>query len=237
MRAAGRRRSGRTLAYRKASGLMSSVHNVTFHGIGDPGRRLEPGEAAVWIDTDELLASLDAIGDRQDVRITFDDGNRSDVDLALPALLERGLTATFFVLAGRLGEPEYLAEDDISRLQQSGMSIGSHGMDHLDWRSLDSAALRRELADSRLILERITGRAITEASVPFGSYDRRVLSAARSIGGYRHIYTSDGGAAPRDSWLQARNTVHASDPCAALASARPLVELSGGMKRFAKRWR
>jgi peptidoglycan/xylan/chitin deacetylase (PgdA/CDA1 family) len=216
---------------------MSSVHNVTFHGVGDPGRGLEPGEAAVWIDTEALLASLDAIRDRQDVRITFDDGNRSDVAVALPALLERGLIATFFVLAGRLGEPEYLSEDDVSRLQRSGMSIGSHGMDHVDWRSLDAAALRREIVNSRLILERITGRAITDASVPFGSYDRRVLSAARSIGAYRHMYTSDGGAAPRGSWLQARNTVHASDPRAALASARPLVELSGAMKRIAKRWR
>jgi peptidoglycan/xylan/chitin deacetylase (PgdA/CDA1 family) len=216
---------------------MTSVHNMTFHGIGDSGRELEPGEAAVWIDTDALLASLDAIRDRQDVRITFDDGNRSDIDVALPALLERGLTATFFVLAGRFGEPEYLAEDDISRLQQSGMSIGSHGMDHVDWRTLDSAALQREIVDSRMILERITGRSITEASAPFGSYDRRVLSALRSIAGYRHIYTSDGGAASRGSWLQARNTVHASDPRAALASARPLPELTGGMKRFAKRWR
>ena len=218
-------------------GVMSSVHNVTFHGTGDPGRGLEPAEAAVWIDTEALLASLDAIRDRQDIRITFDDGNRSDVDVGLPALLERELTATFFVLAGRLGEPQYLAEDDISRLQQSGMSIGSHGMDHVDWRSLDSAALQRELVDSRMILERITGRAITEASAPFGSYDRRVLSAVRSVGGYRHIYTSDGGAASRGSWIQARNTVHASDPRAALASARPLPELTGAMKRFAKRCR
>ncbi len=216
---------------------MSQVHNLTFHGVGDPGRGLEPGEAAVWIDTDALLASLDAVRDRRDVRITFDDGNRSDVDIALPALLERGLTATFFVIAGRLGQPAYLAEADIDRLMQSGMSVGSHGMDHVNWRSLQSAALQRELVDARVILERITGRRITEASVPFGSYDRRVLSAARSIGDFRHVYTSDGGAAWRGAWLQARTTVSASDPSAALASVRPAAKLTGAMKRCAKRWR
>ena len=216
---------------------MSRVHNLTFHGVGDPGRPLEPGEAAVWIRTDALLTSLDAVRDRQDVRITFDDGNRSDVDIALPLLLERGLTATFFVLAGRLGEPDYLDDDDIRRLVQSGMSIGSHGMDHVNWRCLDSTALRRELVDAGLILERITGREITEASVPFGSYDRRVLSAARSVGGFRHVYTSDGGEASSGSWLQARNTVHGSNPRAALSPAGPLAELTYSIKRFAKRWR
>lgn len=191
----------------------------------------------MWIDTQALLASLDAVRDRADVRITFDDGNRSDVDVALPALLERGLTATFFVLAGRLREPDYLTEEDILRLEQSGMAIGSHGMDHVDWRSLDSVALRRELAQSRIILERITGRQITKASVPFGSYDRRVLSAARSEGGYRQIYTSDGGPASSDSWLQPRNTVHASNPTEALNSAPSVSGFTSTAKRLAKRWR
>lgn len=216
---------------------MSRVHNVTFHGVGAPGRPLAPGEADVWVETDALLASLDAIRDQQDVKITFDDSNRSDLDIALPALLKRGLSATFFILAGRLGTPEHLAEADIKQLQESGMSIGSHGIDHVDWRLLDSAALRRELVDSRLILEQITGQLVTEASVPFGSYDRRVLSAARSAGGYRHVYTSDGGLASRDSWLQARTTVRRSNPRAALASTHPVADLPGAMKRFAKRWR
>jgi len=35
------------------------------------------------------------------VQLSFDDGNRSDVGIALPALLERELSATFFVVAGR----------------------------------------------------------------------------------------------------------------------------------------
>jgi len=85
---------------------------------------------------------------RPDVRIFFDDSNRSDVDIALPALLERGMRATFFVLAGRLDDPAHLDDSDLRRLVAAGMGIGSHGMRHRDWRRLDDAELDDELVTS-----------------------------------------------------------------------------------------
>ena len=75
--------------------------NLTFHGIGEPQRPLETNEAAVWVSRDRFLSLLDAVVGREDVRITIDDGNASDVEQVLPALRERGLSATFFVVAGR----------------------------------------------------------------------------------------------------------------------------------------
>ena len=80
-----------------------SVHNICFHGIGTPKRELEPGEGRYWISVDAFLAMLDVLARRPGVRISFDDGNRSDFDVALDALRARGLSATFFVVAGRLG--------------------------------------------------------------------------------------------------------------------------------------
>ena len=69
---------------------------------------------------------------RRPIEITFDDGNASDVEVALPALRERGLAATFFVCAGRIGEPGYLDADQLRELADAGMSVGSHGWDHVD---------------------------------------------------------------------------------------------------------
>ena len=51
----------------------------------------------------------------------------SDFVYGLPALLDRGLTATFFVVAGRLGEPGFLSENDVRTLVSAGMTIGCHG--------------------------------------------------------------------------------------------------------------
>jgi peptidoglycan/xylan/chitin deacetylase (PgdA/CDA1 family) len=219
---------------------MSTVHNVTFHGIGEPPRTLEAGEAHVWISTEKYLAILDGVRGRDDVRISFDDGNRSDVDVALPALVERGLTATFFVLADRLDEEHHLGATDLRRLVEAGMTVGSHGLRHRDWRRIGDDDLADEVAESRRVLAEAADAPVTEASIPFGSYDRRVLTALRRDGGYRHVFTSDGGHARRDAWLQPRTSVTADDDVAAFASpARDtrVAEARRSAKRLAKRWR
>jgi len=81
---------------------------MTFHGIGEPPRALARDEGKVWLSNEGFVALLDAVAERDDVRLTFDDGNASDVEHALPALRARGLRATFFVVAGRLGTSGFI---------------------------------------------------------------------------------------------------------------------------------
>lgn len=181
--------------------------NLTFHGIGEPIRALAPGEDGIWISTEWFTAILDGVMDRRDVRLTFDDGNTSDVRHGLPALRERDLTATFFVVAGRLGQPGFLTEADVQTLVDAGMTIGCHGMTHSPWRGLTDAGFDEELAQSRKILEEVSQTTIDTAACPFGAYDRRVLRALRAHG-YRRVYTSDDGPARSDRWLQPRNSVN-----------------------------
>ncbi|MGF1648019.1 MAG: polysaccharide deacetylase family protein, partial [Kineosporiaceae bacterium] len=117
--------------------------NVCFHGVGEPARELEPGEDRYWVTVDTFRSVLDEIATWPAVRISFDDGNASDVEHGLPALRERGLPATFFVLARRLGLPGSLTGDDLRSLRDAGMTIGSHGMDHRPWRGLPPEARER----------------------------------------------------------------------------------------------
>jgi peptidoglycan/xylan/chitin deacetylase (PgdA/CDA1 family) len=190
--------------------VQQTTINLTFHGIGEPGRELEPGERDVWVSRARFLDVLDAVAGRHDVRITFDDGNASDVEQALPALRSRGLTGTFFVVAGRIGAPGYLDAGGIRVLAAGGMTVGSHGMWHRPWRGLDASGAHEELVDARRMLEDVVGRPVTEAACPFGAYDRRTLRALRRAG-YRHVYTSDRGTAHGRQWLQARTTLRAHD--------------------------
>jgi peptidoglycan/xylan/chitin deacetylase (PgdA/CDA1 family) len=225
--------------------LIGRVHNqpiinLTFHGVGPCERSLAPGERDVWVGLTPFLNVLDAAAERGDVTITFDDGNASDVEIALPALRERDLTARFFVVAGRVGIPGFVDDQGIRALADAGMTIGSHGMLHRRWRSLDDRSLREELVDSRRVLEEIVERPVTDAACPFGSYDRRVLRRLRRCG-YNHVYTSDRGMARPTAWLQTRNTVRRGDGADLLAriSSRPPAHerLARRVRRTAKRWR
>jgi peptidoglycan/xylan/chitin deacetylase (PgdA/CDA1 family) len=184
--------------------------NLTFHGIGEPRRPLEPGEANVWVSHNRFLSLLDAVTGRDDVGLSFDDGNVSDLDIALPALRERRLSATFFVVVGRLGQPAFLDAAGVRELAADGMQIGCHGMRHRPWRGLDQRTLHEELVDAKTVLEHIVGRPVTDAACPFGRYDRRVVRTLRGCG-YQRMYTSDRGMTRSGDFVQARNTVGPGD--------------------------
>ena len=177
--------------------------NLALHGIGRPARALDPGEDERWVTVEQFEQVLDAVGERSDVHLTFDDGNESDVEIALPRLVERGSTAEFFPFAGRLGQRGYLDRTGLRELARAGMEIGSHGWEPRDWRRLDERHAHRELEDAPRLLGDLCGQPVCRFSLPFGKYDRRVLARLRQAGATR-VYTSDGGTARDDGWLQAR---------------------------------
>jgi peptidoglycan/xylan/chitin deacetylase (PgdA/CDA1 family) len=195
--------------------MSASRVNICFHGVGTPGRVLESGESRYWITADTFHRVLDTVMDRNDVSLSFDDGNLSDIELGLPALLDRGLHATFFVLAGRLGVPGSLDVDSVRELSRNGMRVGTHGMDHVAWRGLDAAAARRELVEAREGIQGAVGVVVDQAALPLGRYDRQLLVRLRRLG-YRRVHTSDRRWAREGRWLQPRFSVRDQDTAATL---------------------
>lgn len=188
---------------------MQPVRIINFHGIGEPERALEPGEAPYWIGVDRFRAILDRIvahPDRGMLAITFDDSNLSDLVIAAPELERRSLSAEFFVLTGRIGMPGSLSASDIRELLRRGMRIGSHGVDHRAWSDASEAELDHELTASRAALEAICERPVRSAAIPFGRYNARVLRGLRKAG-YCVAYTSDGGTAGASAFLRPRTSV------------------------------
>jgi peptidoglycan/xylan/chitin deacetylase (PgdA/CDA1 family) len=193
------------------------VINLCFHGIGTIVREREPGESRYWVSKDRFLRILDEVRDKPQIRLSFDDGNRSDISVALPALLERGLRASFFALAGRLDDVASVSPSGLRELRTAGMASGSHGWSHIPWRGLDEDGAHRELVDARAILAEASGGAIEDAALPLGRYDRRLLYRLGKIG-YRTVYTSDRFPARSSAWLQARYSVTAHDTAESIRS-------------------
>jgi peptidoglycan/xylan/chitin deacetylase (PgdA/CDA1 family) len=231
---------GRVMANGQRGGG-SEIVNVCFHGIGAPGRALEPGEELYWVEEVQFESLLEVISGHPSVRITFDDANASDAALALPALRRRGLKATFFIIAGRLDQPGSLTSAEVRTLVQEGMTVGSHGMRHVPWRSTTDAELGEELGDAAEVIAEAAGQPVRQVACPFGSYDRRVLGAIRRHG-FARVYTVDGGPARSDAWLQSRYTIRATDTLAdieRLAHSPRGSALSALVRRgksLAKRW-
>lgn len=184
--------------------------NICFHGIGTPARELEPNEEGYWISRDLYLHIIDEIQERDDIALSFDDGNASDIEIGLPPLLDSGITATFFVLAARIDQPGSLSSDHIRHLSAAGMQIGSHGMNHVPWRGLTPEKKHQEFSEAQAIIADVVGKDVSQAALPLGRYDRQVLGALRERG-YDRVFSSDRRRARPDSWFQPRYSVHRED--------------------------
>lgn len=188
--------------------------NVCFHGVGTPGRALEPGEDRYWVTVDQFEEIVTELATWPAVGVSFDDGNASDVEVALDALKRAGLSATFFVLAGRVGAPGSVDEPGVRALRDAGMRIGLHGMHHRPWPGLDDARLDAELGDARRLLAEIAGP-IDHAACPLGRYDRRTLAQLKARD-FARVYTSDRRRARPGAWLQPRFSVRREDTAGTL---------------------
>jgi peptidoglycan/xylan/chitin deacetylase (PgdA/CDA1 family) len=218
---------------------------LNLHGLGEPHSSVELQERRYWWTRaafENLLAQAADRSPDADPRIviTFDDGNASDVLVALPELVRRRMTASFFVCAGRVGKQHYLDAEMIKELVGAGMSVGSHGMDHQDWRRLDAAQLDLEIGTARRQLEDLTEQRVTTVAIPFGSYDRRVLRRLNQER-WKCIYTSDRGMAQSGWRMKPRETLDASmqgrDAIGELTLTPPGCRFTQTMLRLYKQWR
>ena len=129
---------------------------------------------------------------RPRVALTFDDGYRTVIDVALPILREYGVSATAFLLPGRWGghatwaagpgrEAPLWDRADVERWTAAGMTIGSHSMTHANLLTLRDAELDYELEASRRALAVLPGW-IDGFCYPWGRTDARVIAAVRDAG-------------------------------------------------------
>lgn len=208
---------------KEASLMVDAPINLLFHGVGEPKRSLEPGEERYWVTPRLFLEVLDLAVQRPQVSLSFDDCNRSDVEIVLSALSARGLGATFFPISARLGSPGNVSHDGLREIASAGMVIGTHGRRHIPWRHLSAAAATEEFVTARMELEDVVQQPVSAAACPFGSYGSSTLESLRGLG-YTRVYTSDAARSTAHAWLQPRYTITSNQD---LLRIRQLVDHGG----------
>jgi peptidoglycan/xylan/chitin deacetylase (PgdA/CDA1 family) len=178
------------------------------------------------IDMDALVRARRGQGSlpKRPVVITFDDGFQGCAEHAVPVLRARGFTATFYLVAGLMGETSrwlrselgmelpLMSWDTARSLAAGGFHWGAHTLSHPRLAGLDAPRCRAELGDARRRLEDELGGPVVHLAYPYGSFDRAVQTMAAEAGYVTGCSTLAGLSGPDDDLLALRRvTVYGHD--------------------------
>lgn len=138
------------------------------------------------------------------VVITFDDGYRDNYENALPLLVARGMTATFFVVTDFIDEkrPEYVTWEMARAMYEAGMSIEAHGRDHTSLANRDNDYLVWQALGSLEAIEREVGVRPRFVSYPAGEYDQATMDLFHSANYWAGVTTVQGATQQSDDLFE-----------------------------------
>lgn len=116
------------------------------------------------------------------VAITFDDGHRSDFEIALPLLKKYHFSATFFPVVHHINKEGYVSWEELHLLNKEGHTIGSHGLTHRRLSRLTADEVRTELQLSKEMLEKELGSPVELFSFPYGDFTSEIAGMAIETG-------------------------------------------------------
>lgn len=138
--------------------------------------------------------------------ITFDDGWKSQYDVAWPILKKYGFPLTMFIYTegvrgGHYGGGEAISWEQLAEMRDAGVDIQAHSETHPDLRKpfdkiakkrLDPAGyeqwLENEIGRSKRTLEEKLGIKVNCFAVPYGNINDRVRDVAKKEG-YEAVFT------------------------------------------------
>ncbi|MDX6642380.1 MAG: hypothetical protein QOD76_342 [Solirubrobacteraceae bacterium] len=203
------------------------------------------GHGWTFVDLDAVLGALD--GERRlpprTLLLTFDDAYADLLSAGCPLLVERGIPAVAFAVAGRIGATNewdreigagtiaLLDADGLRALAAQRVEIGSHSASHRRLTRLTPDELTDELEGSAEQLAALGLPRPRALSYPYGDWNSDVAAAARRAG-YAAAFTVTPGVV----WRGAGG--HALPRIEVLASDTPLtLRIKVATARWPARWR
>jgi len=122
--------------------------------------------------------------------LTFDDGHKSNFNIAAPILKQFGFKAIFFISTGLIDRNDsFMNWRQVIELHNSGHSIQSHAHSHRFLNHLTDEEVIFELRQSGNLIKENTEISPKAFSCPGGRYNKRVMDIAKELG-YKRMFTS-----------------------------------------------
>lgn len=136
-------------------------------------------------ETSTEIIGLDETGTRASdhfvLAMTFDDGYAGHHTI-LPIMDEFGIRASFFPIVEYLDQPHRLASKQLAEFTERGHSVGSHGCSHNSLNELSPEDIELEFRSSKKFLSDLTGRPVSQFSLPYGDFNTRILKLGAQCG-------------------------------------------------------
>lgn len=181
---------------------------LMYHHIGNPekfpsglavaAKNLEEqltylqNQGYIFIDLDLLYDSLKnkkSLGVKN-IILSFDDGYEDFYLEAFPILKARKIKATLFIIVNKIGTTGYLDWSQIRELVSSGLiTIGSHTLNHTSLSSQNLTSAKKEIFESKKIIENHLGKRVDYFSYPYGTNDV-IIAKLLEQAGYKAAVTT-----------------------------------------------
>jgi peptidoglycan/xylan/chitin deacetylase (PgdA/CDA1 family) len=186
---------------------------------------------AQFIRTSNLIGA----GKGRQVFITLDDGFENVFTNAMPVFNDLGVPAIAYIVAGRIGgtntwdahlnlpKRPLMTREQILEWARARYEIGAHTMTHPNLTQIPLAEARREIFDSKKVLEDLLGRPVVHFCYPFGGWNAQLRDLVREAGFETAMARTGGFNTPATGRLTLRRIVASHRDPVAAAAGDPLA--------------
>ncbi len=127
------------------------------------------------------------------ILLTFDDGHWDLYTDVLPILQKYHIRATAYIAPGLLNGSDFLTTNQLGKVATSGaIEIGAHTVHHLWLKGRPLATVKKEVQDSKTMLEAIIKRPVVSFAYPFGAFDNQTIAAVQDAEFLTAVSTAPG---------------------------------------------